>query len=208
MAGCDTRPREPGDHFASFKRVGFGWVGGSAGAGALLAYLNIVGELGAASLGGGPAAIALAAIIVAALAAAVVGFFVGFMVEWFFNRLKEQDPSSITITGLVECAGKNTGLPPLNDNDWTFNLFADFRVDGPVLPGLDTAEVRTRPAPGSGLPQAFETHDPNNGLEVFHCEIGSRMGDYAAVGAAVGSVAGAIVGGIIGAVLFSLLYPS
>jgi hypothetical protein len=201
VAGCDTRPAPPGDHYASFKRV-YRWMGGSAAAGAVLTYLNIVGMLGAAPLGGGAALIAVAAILVGAAAGAVLGFFVGFMVEWFFNRLKEQNPRTITIQGLIVCAGKNTGVPPLNDNDWTFNMSADFRVLGPLEPGLDPTEVRTRAAPDSGLSQAFPTSDPENGdVQVFHCEIGSRMGDYAAVGGAVGSVAGAIAGIAIGAAI-------
>ena len=38
------------------------------------------------------------------------------------DRLHVQDPSTITVSGCVQCAGKNVGYPPFNDNDWTFNI--------------------------------------------------------------------------------------
>jgi hypothetical protein len=181
MAGCDTKPIG-GDHHASRKRV-LTWMGVSAAGGAILTFLNIAGELGAASLGGGPALIAVAAILVGAAAMAVLGFFVGFMVEWFFNRLKaHDDPSKITVQGMIVCAGKNTGLPPINDNDWTFNVDAEFVVTDPI-PGPSRDAVRTRAAPGSGLAQAFPTVDPEHGdIPVFHCReratdrVRSRLG--------------------------------
>jgi hypothetical protein len=174
----------------------------AAAIGAVLTYLNVAGLVGTATLGGAAALIAVAAVIVGALAGTVLGFFVGFMVEWFFNRLKEQNPSHITIQGLIRCAGKNSGLPPIHDNDWTFNMDADFRVLQPLDAGLDATEVRQRAAPDSGLAQAFPTSDPEHGdIQVVHCEISSRMGDYAAVGAAVGSVAGTVAGIAIGAAI-------
>jgi len=40
--------------------------------------------------------------------------------------------------------------------------------------------------------------DPRTNVPILHCEIGSHIGDYAAVGAAVGSVAGAVAGAAIG----------
>ena len=196
MAGCDTHPVSPGNHGASRDRV-LGWMGASAGLGALGILLYLGGALG--TLTGPAAGVALGAIIVGAAGGAVLGFFVGFTVEWFFNRLKEQNPQTITINGDLQCAGKNTGIPPIADNDWTFNMFSPFTVIDPGLPGLTTDEVRTRAAPGSGLSQAYATYDPTKSdkPQVFHCEISSRMGDYAAVGGTIGSVAGAI-GGIVG----------
>jgi hypothetical protein len=200
MAGCDTKPIG-GNHYASRDRV-LRWMGGSAGFGALLTYLNIAGAAGALTLSGGAAAIALAAIVLGALTGLVNGFFVGFMVEWFFNRLKKQNPRTLTVVGMIECAGKNSGLPPFHDDDWTFNMLADFRVTAPVLPGLDTNEVRTRAAPDSGLAHAFPTVNPEHGdVQVFHCEISSRMGDYASVGGAIGAVAGTVVGLVVGAAI-------
>jgi hypothetical protein len=193
VAGCDTHPVSPGNHGASRDRV-LGWMGAGAVLGALDILSHLAGALG--SLTGPAAGVALGAIIMGAAGGAVLGFFVGFTVEWFFNRLKVQNPETITINGELQCTGKNTGVPPINDNDWTFNMFAPFTVTDPVLPGLTTDEVRTRAAPGSGLSQAYATYDPTKPDEpqVFHCEISSRMGDYAAVGGTIGSVAGAALG--------------
>jgi hypothetical protein len=195
MAGCDTEHEGPGDYDAGKGRV-LGWVWGGAALGALLAYLNIAG--GAAIVfSGGAALVALAAIAVAALAGAALGFWVGFAVNWF-DRLHAQEPSRITMAGCVACAGKNTGFPPWNDNDWTFNL-AELALLAPTDAGLDVAEVRERDAPGNG--PAFATKDPGSGLSALHCEISSHIGDYAAVGGAVGAVAGGIAGALIGAAI-------
>ena len=107
---------------------------------------------------------------------------------------------------MVVCAGKNTGIPPWHDNDWTFNLAHNFPRVPPLLPvdltllapntaGLDIHEILTRAAPGSGQSQSYSSLDPNHGdLPVFHCEIGSHIGDYAAAGGAIGSVAGTAFG--------------
>jgi hypothetical protein len=198
MAGCETKNLTL-DHDHGVGTV-LTWVWGGAGLGGVLGFLNLADALGAA-VSGGTALVALAAIVVAAAAGAALGFAIGWAVEWF-DRLKAQDPSQITICGLIVCAGKNTGLPPFNDNDWTFNMCADFKVEAPVLPGLDTTAVRFRAAPDSGQAVAAVIVDPNNGdVQVFHCEIGSHVGDYAAVGGAIGAVAGAIGGAIAGAAI-------
>jgi hypothetical protein len=141
------------------------------------------------------------AIALAFVAGAGLGFWVGNGVEWFV-RLKEQNPKTITISGMVACAGKNTGIPPWHDNDWTFNMAQNqnpppvpLTLLGPNDPGLNIHEVLTRAAPGSGQSQSYSSLDPNLGdLPVFHCEIGSHIGDYAAAGGAVGSVAGTAAG--------------
>jgi hypothetical protein len=49
----------------------------------------------------------------------------------------------------------NTGIPPLNDNDWTFNLGEPFHLLDPIIAGLDVTEIRTRSAPGAGAVQLF-----------------------------------------------------
>ena len=51
----------------------------------------------------------------------------------------------------------------------------------------------------------FRCLDPASGQQALHCEIGSHMGDYAAVGGAVGSVAGAVAGAVVGAVICAAL---
>lgn len=198
MSGCDTQPEPPGDDGA-WKGDIAKWALGGAGLAGLLAYLNIAGAT--ATFSGGAAAVALAAIIVAIAAGAVVGGFIGYAVEWF-KRLKVQNPSTITISALIECAGRNTGgIPPFADGDWTFNAAPDWAVTAPAGSGLTIEEVRTRAAPGSGLPQAYRTFDPDNPSkpQVFHVEISSQIGNFGAVGSAIGSVAGAIAGAIIGA---------
>jgi hypothetical protein len=103
------------------------------------------------------------------------------------------------MSGCIVCAGKNTGFPPFNDNDWTFNLGPELALLSPTAAGLDVDEIRNRDAPGGG--PAFGTVDPGNGAPALHCEISSRIGDYAAVGGAIGAVAGAIAGAIIGAAI-------
>jgi hypothetical protein len=64
-------------------------------------------------------------------------------------------------------------------------------------------EIRTRDAPGDG--PAETVVDPNTKQPTLHCEIGSRIADYAAVGGAVGSVAGAVAGALIGAAICAAL---
>ena len=97
------------------------------------------------------------------------------------------------MAGCVLCAGKNSGIPPFHDNDWTFNLGGpSLALLNPTIAGLDVQEIRTRDAPGNGPAETIV--DPDTGLPALHCEIGSRIGDYAAVGGAIGSVAGAIAG--------------
>jgi hypothetical protein len=110
-------------------------------------------------------------------------------VSWF-NRLKVQGISRITMNGRLVCAGKNSGIPPFNDNDWTFNL-GELIVIAPVA-GLSVEDVRTRAAPGSGLAQAFASFDSDTHEPILHCEIGSHIGDFAAVGTAVGATIGAL----------------
>lgn len=195
MAGCEVRHDGAGDAGAAEGRV-LSWVFGGAavvGGAAFLEAATIAG------LTGGAIGIVIAAIVIAALAGAVIGFFVGWAVNWF-DRLHVQTPSTITMAGCVLCAGKNSGVPPFNDNDWTFNLGgSSLALLGPIIAGLDVKEIRTRDAPGGG--PAETTVDAATGLPALHCEIGSRIGDYAAVGGAIGSVAGAIAGAVIGAAI-------
>lgn len=195
MAGCDTRHDGAGDYDAAEGRV-LGWVFGGAGVVGAAAFLEAAGITG---LTGGAIAILIAAIVVAALAGAVLGFFIGWAVNWF-DRLHVQTPSTITMAGCVLCAGKNTGVPPFNDNDWTFNLGgSSLALLSPIEAGLDVQEIRTRDAPGGGPAETIV--DPGTGLPALHCEIGSHIGDYAAVGGAIGSVAGAIAGAVAGAAI-------
>ncbi|PWW03953.1 hypothetical protein DFR52_101642 [Hoeflea marina] len=195
MAGCDTEHDGAGDNDAAVGRV-LGWVFGGAGAFGLAAFLEAAGLAG---LVGGALAVAFAAILIAALAGAVVGFFVGWAVNWF-DRLHVQDPSTITMSGCILCAGKNSGVPPFHDNDWTFNLGGSMlALLSPIIAGLDVQEIRTRDAPGAG--PAETTVDPATKQPCLHCEIGSHIGDYAAVGGAAGSVAGAVAGAAIGAAI-------
>jgi hypothetical protein len=195
MAGCSVRHDGAGDQDAAVNRV-INWVLGGAGLFGLLAFLEAATIAG---LAGGAFAIVAAAILVAALGGAVVGFFVGFAVNWF-DRLFEHTPRTITLAGCILCAGKNSGIPPFHDNDWTFNIGGtSFALLAPVEAGLDLNEIRTRDAPGGG--PAFTVVDAGSGLPALHCEIGSRIGDYSAVGGAVGSVAGALAGAAIGAAI-------
>lgn len=193
MAGCDAVHEGPGDKDAAEGRV-TGWVLGGAGLFGAAAYLHIAGLAGI--VGAGPIAVALLAIAVTAVGGGIVGFFVGFAVNWF-DRLFPHSPSNITMSGCVVCAGKNTGFPPWHDNDWTFNLGPDHAVLAPAGAGLTVDEIRNRDAPDGG--PAFPIKDPNVGVPILHCEISSHIGDYAAVGGAIGSVAGAIGGAIAGA---------
>ncbi len=193
MAGCSTHHRGAGDDDAARGRV-LGWVAGGA------AVVGAAGFLEVASLGtlaGGALALGFAAIVVAAGAGAVLGFFIGYAVNWF-DRLHVQDPRTISMAGCVICAGKNTGWSLTHDNDWTFNLFGpSLRLVAPQIAGLDETEILTRDAPGGG-PAEVTMSDLAPFPVVFHCEIGSHVGDYAAVGGAVGSTAGAVAGAIIG----------
>lgn len=200
MGGCGTRDNFSGNYDAGQDRV-LNWVAGGAGVVGVAGLLSIM-EVG--WVGGLGALLGLAVVAAAAGAGAILGFFVGFAVNWF-DRLHEQNPSEITIAGCILCAGKNSGYPPFNDNDWTFNIGgvvgSVFTVQGPAGAGLTMDEVRTRGAPGGG--PAFKTFEEVDGsfVDMLHCEIGSRIGDYAAVGAAIGSVAGAIAGAVAGAAI-------
>lgn len=199
MSGCDTAPEVPGvgDPDSAVGRV-LGWVFGGAGAFAGWAIIELIVAGGFATLG-----LALAAIGVAALAGAVLGFFIGWAVNWF-DRLHVQDPRTITMAGCVQCAGKNTGYPPFHDNDWTFNLGQPMlALLAPIIAGLDVEEIRTRDAPGNG--PAEKTIDPKSGMPILHCEIGSRIADYAAVGGAIGATAGAIAGAVAGLIACAVL---
>jgi hypothetical protein len=195
MAGCETETVAPGNYHWSRDRL-FAWMGVGAAGGIVWALANLAGT--------GPFGWAAAgAVFFAFLAGVALGWFVGYGVEWF-SRLKEQDPKTITVHGFIVCAGKNTGVPPFADNDWTFNMAHEappipLRLTFPILAGLDEHEVLTRAAPGSGQSVSYFSTDPNHGGRlVFHCEIGSHIGDYAAAGGAIGSVAGAVAGIAIG----------
>jgi hypothetical protein len=195
VPACDTVHDGAGDSNAGEGRV-LRWVWGGAGVVGGAAFLEAAGIAG---LSGGAIAVVAAAILVAALAGAVLGFFIGFAVNWF-DRLHVQDPSQITMAGCILCAGKNTGIPPIHDNDWTFNLGGPaLALLDPIMAGLDVQEIRTRDAPGGG--PAETTVDPATRQPDLHCEIGSHIGDYAAVGGAAGSVAGAVAGALAGAAI-------
>lgn len=197
MAGCSVVHEGAGNHDAGQGRV-LGWVAGGAALGGGIAYLNGAG-LAIGLSGGAVGLLGLGIIAAGALAGAIVGFFVGFAVNWF-DRLFPHTPPNITLGGCVLCAGKNTGFPPWNDNDWTFNLGGrELTLLSPTDAGLNIAEIRSRDAPGGG--PAFPVLDPSSGQPALHCEISSNIGDYAAVGAAAGSIAGAIGGAIAGAAI-------
>jgi hypothetical protein len=192
VAGCDTSPEVAGvgDYNSAAGRV-IGWVLGGAGAFALYVIIELIAA--GALVASWPVALA---IFFGALAGAVLGFFVGWAVNWF-DRLHVQDPRTITISGCIQCAGKNSGYPPFNDNDWTFSLGEPrWAVLDPLIPGLTLDEIRTRDAPGDG--PAEKVIDPATGNPILHCEIGSAIGDAAAIGGAIGSVAGAAVGAALG----------
>ena len=166
MAGCDTRTEPPGNYDWSADRItAWALIGGAGGA--VWAIIELIG-----TTFGWQAAVAVA---LAFVAGAGLGFWVGNGVEWFV-RLKEQNPRTITVSGMVLCAGKNTGIPPWHDNDWTFNLaHSQPPVDLKLLApndGLVIGEVLFRAAPGSGQSQSYASLDPNLGdRRVFHCEI-------------------------------------
>jgi hypothetical protein len=194
MAGCDTKTLPPGNYDWSANRI-TAWAMIFGAAGAVWAIANL--------LGGPIGWVGALAVAIMFVAGAGLGFWVGNGVEWL-SRLKEQDPKTITVAGMVVCAGKNTGIPPWHDNDWTFNMSKNIvanvsamalTLEGPNVPGLDINEVLTRAAPDSGQTQSYQAIDPNNNdIPIFHCEIGSNIGDYSAVGGAVGSIAGTIAG--------------
>lgn len=197
MAGCDVRHEGAGDRDAAQGRV-LGWVAGGAALGGLIGYLNAVEIAGFAS-GGAVGLLGLAVTALAAASGAVLGFWIGYAVNWF-DRLFPHSPSTITMAGCVLCAGKNTGFPPWNDNDWTFNLGGpNLALLFPTTAGLSVEVVRNRDAPDGG--PAFPAADPASGQPALHCEISSNIADYAAVGGAVGGVAGAVAGGIAGAAI-------
>lgn len=206
MADCSIRPEPPGDYGWNQKRI-WNWILSGSGLGALLAFFHIA-DLGV-PVGGLPLLYAIGFIILTAIALGILAGYIGNAVNWFNDRLKEQNPRTITISGLIECKRRNLGgVDPFDpslfgDGDWNFNVNADFRVLMPEIPGLDAEEVRTRAAPDSGQPQsyrAYQVNDPNQ-TQVLHTEISSNIGDYAAVGGAVGSIAGVIVGAILCGVL-------
>ncbi|HEX7722472.1 MAG TPA: hypothetical protein VF397_09955 [Pyrinomonadaceae bacterium] len=197
MAGCEPNFVGAGDKDAGQGRV-LGWVFGGAALGAVVAYLNAA-AIGGLLSGGTVGLLGLGIVFFGAVAGAELGFAIGWAVNWF-DRLFTQNPATITLTGCVLCAGKNTGFPPFNDNDWTFNLGGpSMALLAPLDAGLTLDEIRNRDAPGNG--PAFPVVDANSGQQALHCEIGSHIGDYAAVGGAVGAVAGAIAGAVIGAII-------
>ncbi len=201
MAGCSVVHEGAGDKDAAEGRV-LGWVGGGAILAGIVAFLN-AGGLMVGLAAGAAGLLGLAVLVLGAAAGAVIGFWVGFAVNWF-DRLFVHDPSTISMSGCVLCAGKNTGFPPWNDNDWTFNLGGPLlTLLSPAVAGLDTDEVRNRDAPGGG--PAFPVLDPSTRQQALHCEIGSHIGDYAAVGGALGSIVGAVAGAIAGAAICAAL---
>jgi hypothetical protein len=197
MAGCEVSFVGAGDADAGKNRV-LGWVLGGAALGGLVAYLNAA-SIADFAAGGAVGLLGLAVIAAGALAGAILGFWIGFAVNWF-DRLFTQNPGSISLSGCVLCAGKNSGFPPWHDGDWTFNLGGpSLSVLTPLDAGLTVDEIRGRDAPGNG--PAFAVVDAASGQQALHCEISSHIGDYAAVGGAVGAVAGAVAGAIIGAAI-------
>jgi len=202
MAGCEVNNQEPGRNPDAGEGRVLGWVWGGAALGGLLAYLNAA-NIADLAAGGEVGLLGLGIIIFGAAAGAELGFAIGFAVNWF-DRLFTQNPSTITLSGCVLCAGKNSGFPPFNDNDWTFNLGGpSLTLEFPLDAGLTVDEVRTRDAPGDG--PAYAVVDAGSGQPALHCEISSHIGDYAAVGGAVGAVAGAVAGAIAGAAICAAL---
>jgi hypothetical protein len=203
-----------GNNDAGFQRVLNALFVG-LGAGALLG-IAFAASMGLGWLGG------LAVMAIVAVGGAGLGMFIGQAWAWF-TRLKTQNPDTITIHAMAECAGRNPfGLQPWTDGDWTTNmgsLTLAAPSDLPVTtPGAVTQmdEVRTRPASGSGLAHAFKScnSDPitvggntvcKNGEDILHCEISSHIGSACVVGGAIGSVAGGVAGAIIGAAICTAL---
>ncbi|MDP9464720.1 MAG: hypothetical protein M3P52_08860 [Actinomycetota bacterium] len=208
MGGCSTEsPLNVGDYEWGKDRVTL-W----ALVGALASLPFFVWAALVAAAGVGPAALAILAAIVAAAAVGVTSMFVGYGVEWF-SRLKEHNPSQITFYGWVDCALRNLGwpaIPSLDDGDWTFNLVERSSVSPKtwkvVTPGVASVdEVRTKVAPGAE--RAENSHNPA-GVDVFHCEISSSIGNGAALGGAIGApvgiAAGAVLCGVLGLFTFGL----
>ncbi|MDQ3666527.1 MAG: hypothetical protein M3410_08095 [Acidobacteriota bacterium] len=203
MANCSLSIEPPGDKAWNKKRI-WKWIGLGFALGVVLGYLQIA-DLGT------PAGIAILYVIgFLILTGAAVGLTVGYIGNawnWFRDRLKKQNPETITIAGLVVCKRRNLGGPNFfdpsvfEDGDWNFNVDAGFSVLMPLIPGLDANEVRTRAAPGSGQPQAFRAFQTEDQRQVLHTEISSRIGDCSVVGGAVGSVAGLVAGAILCGVL-------
>jgi hypothetical protein len=180
-------------------------VGAAAGAIAGIAGAAAFGFSGALGFGAGAAA-------GAALAAAW-----GQVWAWY-TRLIVQNPSAITISGTPHCAGKNPfGIQPFTDGDWTTNMGHPpftllFPTDLALSPGVTDpmTEIRTRPAPGSGLAQAFESFNesscspssPANCITpILHCEISSNIGGASVIGGAIGTTVGAVAGAIAAAAI-------
>jgi MFS family permease len=198
MAGCDTDP-VTGDYYAAHKKV-TRWAIVAGVLAAIATYLHLAGATFGVAIAGLPAVLLLGAVALAFLAGATIGVFIGFAANWF-DRLHEQRPRTITVAGCIVCAGKNRGIQPFNDNDWTFNVADPLRLVSPSISGLDENEILTRGAPGSGVSTASRIVDPGSGLLAFHCEIASYVGNLGAIGGAVGAVAGAIAGAVIGAAI-------
>ncbi len=212
MSECSIRPEEPGDHGWNRKRIRR-WILVGSGLGAIAGYLQGVDLVGFGSLGGLSALYAAGFIVLVAVAGGILTGYIGNAWNWFNDRLKEQNPRTITIAGLIECKRRSLGgfdlfEPALfGDGDWTFNVNAAFRVLMPEFPGLAADEVadeiRTRAAPDSGQSRAYRSYqinDPDQ-TQILHTEISSHIGDFAVVGGAVGSVAGVIAALVLCAVL-------
>ena len=201
MPGCDAH-NVGGDDAASRNRI-TGYAAAGAAIGAVLALIAAFG----------PVSWALVLTVLAgAVAGLALGFFVGSAYDWF-NRLKVQSPSRITIHGRVKCAGRNPlGFQPFSDGDWTCNmgdltlaLPADLpKTVGAAITQID--EVRLRPAPGSNLPQAYPSfNEEARATPILHCEITALAGTFSVTGGAIGSVVGAGAGALAGAVVCAAL---
>src|ERR1051325_4104180 len=192
MSECSLSVEPPGDGSWNKKRIWIWILSGSALSTAIAAAFLVPAGLGILVLG-------------AIVTGALLGGYIGNGWNWFFDRLKEQNPRTITISGLIVCKRRNLGGFSLTDpamfgdGDWNFNVKADFHVLLPDMPGLDAEEVRTRAAPGSGQPQsyhAFQVNDPDK-TQVLHTEISSSIGNFTAVGGVAGSIAGAMTGALL-----------
>jgi hypothetical protein len=195
MAGCDTSPRN--DLYESGERRVINWVLGGAAAVGLASFLDAASITG---LTGGAIAIVVAAI--------------------------ESPPwrarCSASSLGSPCCGSRPARAKPEHDHDGRMralrrqergrstvprqrldlHLGNPFALLNPIVAGLDVQEIRTRSAPGAGPVQLI--FYSGSGKPAFHCEIGSHIGDYAAVGAAVGSVVGA-AGAFAGAAICAAL---